>query len=794
MVARNRKFAAVVIFTLALGIGGNTAVFSVVNNVFLRALPFKDSDRLVRLRSYTLAPDGRQNPVNVLDRYFLVMREQSKISDQVVALTDQSRILVSDDKSERITCVDASSGWMDALGVGPIIGRGFTAEEERLGSDSGVVVIAHEMWQSRYGGSPAVLGKAISIDNRSYTIVGVMGKGFRFPYNTDAWIPTTITPTNRNDYAVFMKLKPGFNVENAKTEMTAIAAQIKAAFPQQAGGDYGIEVVPIRESLIREDARVALLLLAVVGLFLLLACVNVANLLLARSVVRQRELAIRAALGASRLRQVQQLLTEGLVLSIFGSAGGLLLTMWLGNHLTILIPTPLSEQLNLGNVGVDFRVLGFTLLLSMVAGVVSSIAPALRTTNPDLQSVLKEGGRAVTGSGNRRLLSFFVVSEIALASVLLISASLMLQKFNELQHLNLGFNPDKLLTMEISFPDNTYPDGDHRRTAVNQILQQSSQMPGVSNVGIITMNPLRRATWSAQVLAEGQETAQANSSYTVNHRLINPGLLQAMGIPMLSGRDFTDQDLNTAPRIVIVSKSFARHFWPNDDPLGKRVRAGPYNSTPRWLTVVGVVGDIKESSEYDSTWYLPYSQNAGTTTAAGIHLMVRSNQDLQGSVQEIQNILHRIDKDLVPYDVSTMNTIYTESLSQNLHGTAFIAVFAVFGLILVSLGIYGVMSYVVGQRINEIGIRMAIGAQTKDILWLIARQGMSLTLVGVGIGLVAAFIANRTLSHFVSEINAPNLLPFALASLVITIIAAAACYLPVRRAVKVDPLVALRCE
>ena len=794
MLVRNRRFAAVIIFTLTLGIGGNTAIFSVVNNVFLRPLPFKDADRIVRLRSYTVAPDGQQNAVNVLDRYFLIMKEQSRIAEQMIAMTDQSRTLISDTGSERITAVDASAGWMDALGVKPILGRAFTNDEERIGGDSGVIVIAHSTWQSRYGGSPNVLGQTMSLDGRNYIIIGVMPQGFRFPYLADAWMPATITPTGRNDYAVFMKLKPGFDIQQVKSEMAGVAEQIKSTYPQAAGKDYGVEVVPVRESLIRSDARIALALFAVVGLFLLLACVNVANLLFARSVVRQRELAIRAALGASRWRQIRQLMTEAIVLSLFGSAGGILLTVWFGHYLAILIPTPLSQQLNLGDVGIDFRVLGFTLLVSFLVGIISSIAPALKTTNPSLQSVLKESGRSIAGSNNRRLLGFFVVSEIALALVLLISATLMLQKFQSLEHMNLGLNAEGLVTMEISFPDNGYSDGVRRMNAVKQIVQQSGQIPGITKVGTVTMNPLRQATWSAQVLAEGQESAGSNTSYNVNHRLVNPGLFDAMGIPLMAGRDINDQDVTDSPAVVVVSKSFANHFWPNGDAVGKRIRRGPFNSNSSWITIVGVVGDVKESGEYQSTWYLPYSQYPDSSAATDVHLMIRGSLDMHSTVQSVEEVVRNFDKNLAPYDVSSMNAIYTESLSQNLHGTVFIILFALFGLMLSALGTYGVMSYVVGQRINEIGVRMALGAQIKDILWLIAKQGVRLTASGIVVGLLAAFIVNRLLSHLISEINAPNVAAYALASIIIAVIAILACYLPVIRAVKVDPIVALRCD
>ncbi len=793
---RSPGFSVVVILTLVLGIGGNAALFSVANNVFLRPLPFPEAERLVRVLDYTRAPDGSMSTYSTWSRDILAVQEQRGIFDGMVALSVESATLTGGETPERVQVVSQSGGWSSTLDVKPVVGRWFSMEEERAGSASSTAVISHGLWQRRFSRDRNVLGKTLTIDDRIFAIAGVMPRDFNFPYDAEVWIPTTIrAEDNSRDFALFARLGPGISLKQAGAAVDGVAQRIKEKYPETVPG-FGMELLPMRTQLIGEEDRIALALLGIAGIFLLIACVNVSNLLLARSVIRQREIAIRAALGASRYRQIRQLLTESCVLALLGGLGGLLVVAWCGAYLTVLIPRPLSQQLNMGQVGVDARVFAFGLGISLLTGMIFGLAPALRTFAGDLQPMLKEGGRADQGVGrNRRVLNALVVCEVALAMVLLAGAGLMIQNFERLRHHDLGFQAGHLFTLQITPPVSRYAAGEPRGILVRQILEKVRSAPGIVAAGVTTVNPLGGTTWSAPVAVEGFSTGAAGTSFSVNHRLISAGLLAAMEIPLLAGRDFNELDTPTAQPVVIVSRKMARRFWPNEDALGKHVRLDRPNRP--WLTVVGIAGDVKdahETGEPEETWYLPYAQQPGGASSDTIQLMVRSPLDSSAAIHTAQQAIWAVDKNLATYDISGMDRYYAESISQDRLGAIVIALIAGFGLLMAILGIYGVMAFVVNQRTREIGLRMALGAAPRDILHMLLKQGLSLAVAGLAIGLVAAAALSRILSSVLTEVSVKEPAIYVGVAVILLSSALLACYLPARRAMRVDPMVALRYE
>jgi predicted permease len=736
MLRKNPGFTLIVVLTLTLGVGANTAIFSVANDVFLRPLPFPHEDRLVRIHAFTATPSGEISRYSPREREVFAVQEQSTLYDGFVALDDQSLTLRDGDKPERIHAAVESPGWSAVLVVQPVLGRLFTAEEENREEGSGVAIIGYGLWQRRFGGNRNVLGSSIVFDDRTCRIIGVMPRGFRFPYLAEVWLPISIhAGSTRREYAFFASLKPGVTLPQANAEMSGIAARLRQQFPDLSPGS-GLIAEPIRVTLIGGEDQIALALLAVVGFFLLLACVNVASLFLGRSMARQREFAIRAALGASRARQIRQWLTESLLLSCLGGACALLLTVWTEKYLATLVPRVLSTQFDMSVPGVDWRVFLFTSGVSVLTAVVFGLAPALKMLSPQLQSSLKDAGRGASrsrGSGNR--LRALVISEVSLAVVLLVGAGLLIGNFRHLLHRDLGFPTANLLSFEITPSETRYPAGPRRAELARQLLARIGTAPGVSAVGVNTVNPLGGATWVAPLQFEDAASNPADTSVLANHRLISPGLLQAMSIPLLRGRDFTAQDNAGSQPVAIVSEALARRYWPGRDPLGQRLKVR--RATAVWRTVVGVVGNVRDwndTGEVAVTWYLPYAQAAETDAAVTIFLMVRARGDFTSSVRSVEEAIRQTDKTLAISETVRMDAFYVDSLSRERLGAYSVALFALFGLLLASLGTFGVVSYMTAQRTNEIGIRIALGASRESILGLILRQGLTLGGIGVASG------------------------------------------------------------
>jgi len=797
LVRKSPGFAAIVVLTLALGIGGNTAIFSLVNTVFFRPLPFPQPDRVLRILDSLKGPDGHRSTFGMHSQNALAVQQENRIFASTVAAFGASRTLTSAEAPERVSVVYRSEGWLATLGVKPAFGRDFTPEEERQGINSGVALVSYGLWQSRFGGSPSILHTSVQLDRRSYSIIGVMPQGFSFPYDAQFWVPYLVNASERGvEFAVFARLEPNISANQARQAMDALSGRIKEQYPDTLPG-YGISIITLRENLVNDQDGTMLAVLFVVGFLLLLACINVANLLLARAVTRQKEFAVRAALGGSRARQLQQVLAESTVLALLGCGLGLAVAHWLNQYARTLIPTDISDQLGMAKPEMDLRVLIFAVLISLLASVLAGIFPVLNSWRTDPQLVLKQGGRSGNSSGPSRskLLGALVMIETALALVLLAGAGLMLRNFQRLTHRNLGFNTSQLITFEVTPPQTGYPPGPGRSVLLHRLLDEVQGVPGVAAAGATMVNPLGGGTWAASVLPEGMDSPNDGAEYNVNHRLISPELFQAMGIPLLRGRSFTWQDDKNGEPVAIVSEQMAKRYWPNGDAIGMRIRSARQGGT--WLTVVGIVGNVQDAGDPGDpveTWYLPYAQNTTGPDSEDIIFMVRSRTDPSSIISGVQQAVWRVDNTLATYKVSAMDHFYSESLARERIAAKVMICFGAFGLLLAALGVYGVMAFAVAQRTREIGVRMALGAERNNISMLILGRGLRLLGSGLVIGVVVAIVLNRVLASLLVEIRPFELGVIALSSFILLSIAVAACYLPARRAARMDPLVALHYE
>jgi len=806
MLMKSPNFTLIAVLTLGLGIGANTAIFSVVNGVLLRPLAYHEPEQIVTLLNYGRGP---VSPANFLD-----FRSGSQSFTQMAAAEAWGATLAGADRAESIGGLRMGEGLFDLLGEQPLLGRTLQSEDYQSGKDH-VLVLSHKLWQRAFGGDPNIIGRHITLSGESYAVVGVMPPQFQFPpfWSTRAemWAPLDLRPraTARggNSLRVFARLKPGVALPQAQAEIDAMNKRLAMAYPEANAG-LNIRVDPLNEKVVGNVRRALLVLSGAVGFVLLIACANVACLLLARAAARQTETAVRVALGASRWRIIRQLLTENLLLGLGGAAVGILFAVWGVDWLTTLLAGNSSSFTvrlpRLGEIKIDGAALGFTLAVSLLTSLLFGLVPALAASKPDLHQTLKESGRGAAG-GRRRLRETLVVAELALALVTLIGAGLLMNSFLKLQGVDPGFNPRNALAMTVSLAGASQYVGPAREAFYRQVTDRLAALPGVESASAINHLPLAGDLWTRALTIEGRPLPPPGEGIEVAFRVSRPDYFRTMGIPLRAGRDFTERDAPDAPGAIIINETLARRYWPTEDPIGKRVTLDdPRDNSraPQWRTVVGVAKDVKQDSWLNAPSneiYLPFQQSrdfyAGTSRQfAPMTIVVRTTVEPQSLAAAAQETVRSLDRNLPVSNVVTMEQVITDTLWQQRFNLQLIGIFAVLALTLAAVGLYGVMSHAVAQRAREVGLRMALGAQRRDVLKLVVGQGMKLALFGVALGLLASVALTRLMEKLLFEVSATDFSTYAVIAGLLTLIALVACWIPARRATKVDPMVALRCE
>jgi predicted permease len=796
---KNSGFTFVAVITIALGVGANTAIFSLVSAVLLRPLNYHQPEQLVMVwESDSAVGDSRDTiaPANYAD-----WATQNQSFEDMAAFEWRNYNLTGDGEPERIPAFGVSANFFPLLGARAGLGRTFRTEEDRPGANK-VAVISHSLWQSRFGGEQKIIGRNILLNDEPYTIIGVMPNDFQFMVaNINLWVPMALTSEqfadrNIHNLNAIARLKPGVTVAQANADIQAITHRIAAAYPDEAEG-LSAAVVPLHEQLADGARRPLMMLLVAVGFVLLIACANVAGMLLARAAARRREIAVRAALGASRWRIARQLLTESVLLGVLGGGLGLLLSVWAFAFLQQLIPAGMSASTTLE---LDARVLGFTLLVSLLAALIFSLAPALQASRADLNLALKQGsGRTGFGTGQGWLRSGFVVAQIALSLVLLVGAGLLVQTLYKLRDQYASLRPESVLTVRTQLVGAKYREHEQRVAFYDGVLARVAQLPGVVGAGYTTAVPLTGMTAHGLTL-EGRQ-ADPNVNWNAIHRQVSPDYFRAMGIELRQGRAFNAGDNERAASVAAINETMARQFWPGENPIGKRFKAGLLDSPEPWLTIVGVVADMRQmgvDTPVKAEMYVPYRQFPRESTLyplfAPRDLVIRTTAEPSSLVPAVRQAVREVDPYQPLSNIRTMDEVLARVTAQRRVGMILLTAFAALALLLAALGIYGVLSYFVLQHMPEIGVRMALGAQTGDVLRLVLGKGMRLALMGIAIGLIGAFALTRLMESLLFGISAIDPLTFAGVAMLLALVALIACYIPARRAMKVDPMVALRYE
>jgi putative ABC transport system permease protein len=787
-------FSAVVVITLALGIGANTAIFTVVNAVVLQPLPFPEADRLTMI--WTTRDANQEQPLSFAD--YNDLRIQTGSFSAVGAASPLWRLaLTGTEEPEPLEGLFVSANMFELLRVTPARGRNFTGDEDRIGGTP-VAIVSHGLWERRFGADPNILGKPITINGVNLTVIGVMPAGFQLlEPAAEVWLPLSqnqfaASARNVRLLSVVGRLNDGLAPASANAELNTIASQWAGQYPDFNSG-VGLRVVPLHQQVTGKVRPALLLLLGAVGLVLLIACANVMNLMLVRSAARRKEIAVRAALGASRTRLLRQLLTESVTLALLGGAAGVLLGSWGVQALLALNPIPLPQY---NQIGLDLNVLVFTLLASTVTGILFGLAPAWQTLKADLHTTLKEGGRgAIADSGQRRLSSLLVIAETAMAVILLICAGLLLRSFARLIDVKPGFATENILTMQIGLPNQAYQEPQKRIEFLRQLETNLGAAPEVAAVGSVTRLPLMSAlnNITSFLVIEGRQVS-AGERPEIDFRRASTGYFQTMGIPLIAGRLVTEQDVSNNTGSVLINEAMAKRFWPGDDPIGKRIStATSSGQQTRWQTIVGVVGNVRHLGlDVEPRPEIYY--HTSTSPPFGPVVVIRTSSAPENLISIARAKVRELDRNVAISNVNTMEQLVAQSVAQRRFGMSLVAIFAAIALVLAVIGIYGVVSYAVAQRTTEIGVRMALGASAMDVLKLVLRKGMTLALVGVGLGLVGAIAAARLMATMLFEVKPTDLVTFSIVTVGLILVALLACYVPARRAMKVDPLVALRDE
>ncbi len=786
-------FTLIAVVTLALGIGANTAIFSAVNALLLKPLPFPQLDRVVAVWDKLPSRGVLHNEVAMAN--YIDWRAQNQSFEQLALYSWWSANVTGGDTPERIQGFLVTANFLDAIGIKPIMGRNFYPEENQPGKD-GVAIITHSLWQRRFGGDPNIINKTITINTIARTIIGVMPERFNFPKGAEIYAPIPLRPelmSNRTNHSYYVigRLKPGVAIESAQAEIDNITGRLAQQFPESNTG-WGATVFPIVADVVRLYDTALWVMMGAVGFVLLIACANVANLMLARASGRQKEIALRAALGASRWRIIRQLLTESVIVALAGGALGILIGFWGIDALRAGNPGDAAKYApGWYQLGINLPTLAFTLGLSLFSGIVFGLAPALQSSKPNLNDALKEGSRQTSGSSHY-LRSALVVCEVALSLMLLVGAGLLGRSFLSLLKTDPGFNPDNVLTMNVMLPRAKYREGPQRNAFYNDLVQRVKAYPGVESAAAVNYLPLGGANSSDDYLVEGVPEPAAGQENVGRYRVCTPDYFRTMGISILKGRGFTEQDKAGATPVVIVNETLARKHWPQGDAIGKRIRFyGPLDRAP-WMEIVGVIQDVRHELNLPVTpeYYLPYAQDAWP----GMVLVARTTVEPDSLAAALRQQVWAIDKDQPVFDILTMREVRSMSVALYSFSSVMLGIFAAVALLLASVGIYGVMAFAVTQRTQEIGIRMALGARALDVLKLVVKHGMKLALLGMVIGLAGSWALTRFLEKMLVDVKPTDLLTFSVVSAFLLAAAFVACYVPARRATKVDPLQALRYE
>jgi len=788
MLLKKPLFTLIAVLTLALGIGANTAIFSVVNAVLLRGLPYHKADQLILVYGQTPNGDNDAFSMQELEEY----RAGMQSVEDLIGLQSQSVNVTGIDRPDRVRGAFVSANYFQFFNLNPVVGRTFVAGEDQPGAPKQVVV-SEKTWRERLNSDPNLEGKKLILNGEPYSVIGVVSGDFKQPFDADveAWMPMAYFPGNtgqRDARFVFAMghLKPGSSLQQANAEAANIAGRLAQAYPKENTG-RGAKVEFFRELLVRDLRPMLWLLFAAVAVILLIACANLANLLLARSLARQKEVAVRAAMGATQWRLIRQLLTETTLMSIIGGTAGVLLAYW---GLRALLKLP-QNFVNAKDATLDMRVLLFAFAVSVVTGWLFGLVPAIQLARPQLQSFLKEGARG-GGEGARwnRVRSGFVVFQVALSLLLLVSAGLLIRSFDKLLHVNLGFNSQQLLSLEYRLPRNKYGKPEAQWNFHRAVAEKVKEVPGVESVSLIRGLPFSGNGGTTTIILPDRELPAKGTEPVVMFNTAMPNYFETMGIPLLRGRTFGIQDQLNTPMALIINQMMANRFWPNQDPLGKQIKFVEDNSVG---TVVGVVGDARHflvEEEQRPQLYVPFSQDPGIFAT----VVMRTSVEPMSLAEQVRQAVWKVDPDQPMWKIRTVESLIDRSVADRKFLMALMGIFAGLALVLTILGLYGVITYLVNQRTQEIGIRMALGAQVGHILKMVLKQGMLLVLIGVALGLGASWLLTRWLASLLFQVSATDPIAFIGISLLLVVVALLACYLPARRATRVDPLKALRYE
>ena len=796
MMLRSPGFTFIALLTLTLGIGANTAIFSVVNTVLLRPLPYHDPNRLVVLWE-SQEQVGQESP-SLPD--FVDWRERNQSFEQMAIARRDNANLTGTGEPERLLVRQVTSNFFSTLGVTPRLGRAFSVEEEQ--AKAPVALLSNSLWKRRFGSDPGLVGKPVTLYDQQFTVVGVLPPEFQFYTPADVFVPLSFMPDRlkqaREEHGGIVavaRLKPGVTKQQAQSEMDVIAEALQQEYPK-TNKDVRVTINSIYMDMVGDVEPSLLVLVGAVAFVLLIACANVANLLLSRSAARQKEIAIRSALGASRIRVIRQLLTESVALSLTGGSLGLLVAMWGADLLLAVIPNNVPW---ITEIALDRNVFGFTLAASVITGIIFGMVPALQASSPDLNETLKEGGRGSTGS-RQRARSVLVVTEVALALVLLIGAGLMLQTFSRLRRIDAGFNPKNLLSMMLSLSPVKYSEGPKARAFFKQLEQRFATLPNVENAAFTTSVPLNGANVTSLLMDGESFTTYGDHRLTVQSS-VGVGYFQTMNMPILKGRSFTEQETDKTPLVVVIDENMARDLFPDTDPIGQHIKVD--EGTIRF-EVIGVVGHIKHLSwEGDAQSKVKYQMYSNfnqipdqffAQVTRTMSLIARTKSDMATIIPAIRRQVAEVDSDQPIYNLKLMDELISNSMSQQRFAMALLVVFGLVAILLAGVGIYGVTSYSGTQRSHEIGIRMALGARRADVLNMVVTQGLRLVLIGIAIGLGGAFALTRVMAGLLFGVSATDPITFLITSLGLAFVALAASFIPAVRATKVDPMVALRYE